>query len=276
MIAQGLANWLAGLASTGSVHFMNIKPASLHSMWYGESERHYRKIFETARELAKRDPRVPVVMFFDEVDSIGRRRGGASSGIDDRVLTAFMIELNGLEERGNILVVAATNRREALDPALARPGRLGDLIVEVPRPNRSAAERIYSKYLTDNVPYTTSREDAVATGVSRIYAPNADTELARLTFRDGTERVIRASELISGAVIANIAQRALERACERHVSSGEEGLMPEDVVAATDEELASLSASLTPSNCHHHLDGASSGYGRRARRAYRALDSRSS
>ena len=251
MMAQGLANWLAGLAPTGSVHFMNIKPASLHSMWYGESERHYRKIFETARELAEREPRVPVVMFFDEVDSIGRRRGAASSAIDDRVQTAFMTELDGLEERGNILVVAATNRREALDPALLRPaGRL-----EVPRPNRSAAERIYSKYLTDNVPYSTSREDAVATGVSRIYAPNADTELARLTFRDGSERVLRASELISGAVIANIVQRALERACERHVSCGEEGLMPEDVVGATEEELVSLSASLTPSNCHHHLDG---------------------
>ena len=254
MIAKALARWLGELSPSGQARFMNIKPASLHSVWYSKSERQYRRVFEVARELSRREPDVPVVMFFDEVDAIGRRRGGVASSIDDRVQTAFMTELDGLEPRGNILVVAATNRREALDPALDRAGRLCDLVLEVPRPNRAAAQAIFSRHLTEAVPYATSREDVMATAISRLYAPNADTVLTHLTFRDGTQRAIRASDLASGAAIANIAEKALERACAREVETGEQGLSTYDILAATDEELASMSACLTPGNCRHHLN----------------------
>ena len=108
---------------------MNVKPAGLHSMWYGQSEANYREAFRVAREAGAREPEVPVVMFFDEVDAVGGARGDWGHRVDDRVLTAFMAELDGLESRGNVLVIAATNRRDALDPALLRPGRLGDLVL---------------------------------------------------------------------------------------------------------------------------------------------------
>lgn len=262
MMAKALAHWLGTLSPSGRARFMNVKPAALHSVWYGESERQYRRIFETAREMSSTEPDVPVVMFFDEVDAIGRRRGGLASSIDDRVLTAFMTELDGLETRGNILVVAATNRRAALDPALLRPGRLGDLVLDIPRPRREAARAIYATHLRDGIPYATSREDVIATAISRLYAPNADTELAHLTLRDGTRRTVRAPDLVSGALIANIAQKAIERACLRELESDQAdqadqaeatGVSVGDIVAATDEELASSSRFLTPQNCRDHL-----------------------
>jgi len=139
MMARALANWLGTISKSGRARFMNIKPASLHSMWYAQSEANYREAFRVAREAGDQEPEVPVVMFFDEVDSLGAPRGNSLMRIDDRVLTAFMTELDGLDTRGNVLVVGATNRRDAIDPALLRPGRRGDLLLEVPRPNMRAA-----------------------------------------------------------------------------------------------------------------------------------------
>ena len=133
MLARALANWLGQHAPSGRARFMSIKPAELHSMWYGQSEANYREAFRVARQTGDADPSTPVVMFFDEVDAVGATRGHSLAHVDDRVLTSFMTELDGLEPRGNILVVAATNRRDTIDPALARPGRLGDLVIDIPR-----------------------------------------------------------------------------------------------------------------------------------------------
>jgi proteasome-associated ATPase len=253
MMAKALANWLAELAPSKRARFMNIKPQSLHSSWYGESERQYRRVFEIGREVAEREPETPVVMFFDEVDAIGGRRAAGHTPIDDRVQTAFMAELDGLESRGAILIVSATNRRDAIDPALLRPGRLGDLVIEIPRPRRDAARSIYTKYFTEAIPYATSRDDVVGCAVSRLYAPNGETELARVLFRDGTEKTVRAADLVSGAVIANIAEKAIEHACVREISGGAVGLSARDVVLATNEELDNLARTLTPANCRSHV-----------------------
>jgi SpoVK/Ycf46/Vps4 family AAA+-type ATPase len=201
-------------------------------------------------------------MFFDEVDSIGMNRGQAHGHVDDRVLTAFMSELNGLSDRGNIVVVGATNRRTALDPALIRPGRLGDLVLEVSRPKRKAARDILAKYLTLNLPFArnghgddlaANREEILEAAVSNIYAPNGDNELATLQFRDGKRRSVRAPDLVSGAMIASIANTALERACVRQIETGERGLRFEDVAEAMELEFDSAIRALTPANCRQHL-----------------------
>src|SRR4030095_10768837 len=127
MIAKALANWLAQKLGAERSFFMNIKPSSLHSMWYSKSEENYRELFRVARELAATHPDVPVVMFWDELDYIAARTQHATSSAQNSVLTAFIAELDGFVSRGNIVLVGATNRPEALDPALVRPGRLGDL-----------------------------------------------------------------------------------------------------------------------------------------------------
>jgi proteasome-associated ATPase len=262
MLARALANWLATLNSEGRARFMSIKPSGLHSMWYGQSEANYREAFRVAREAGETDPQIPVVMFFDEVDSVGMARGHANGHVDDRVLTAFMTELDGLSHRGNIVVIGATNRRDALDPALLRPGRLGDLVLEIPRPRRRAALDIFATHLRADAPYARNghgdnlamtRTEILETVVSRIYAPNAGNELATLQFRDGSRRPVRAADLVSGAVIANIANSALERACAREIETGEGGLRLVDLARSADEAFEAAVGALTPANCRQHL-----------------------
>ena len=196
--------------------------------------------------------------------------------VDDRVQTAFMTELDGLEGRGNILVVAATNRRDAIDPALLRPGRLGDLVLDVPRPNAKGAAAIFRKYLSADLPYADcsvgpdrAATDVIAAAVSRIYARNGDSDVATITLRDGKRRPVAARELVSGATIAKIARLAMERACLREIDTGDTGIQPHDVLGVVDEELEQLGQVLTPSNARVHLAGSTAGRGRRSRRAGR-------
>jgi proteasome-associated ATPase len=259
LLARALAHWLGELSGAGRSRFMNIKPGSLHSMWYAQSEANYREAFRLAREAGARDPDVPVVMFFDEVDAIGAARGDSLHRVDDRVLTALMTELDGLESRGNILVVAATNRRDALDPALLRPGRLGDLVLEIPRPGRAGARQIFQRHLPADVPCADGaagpRDALIEAAVSRLYAPNGLGELASVTLRDGRRRAVTARDLVSGAAIAAICRTALERACLRDAETGERGLRLTDLLDAIDGELRSAAATLSPANCHRHLDG---------------------
>jgi proteasome-associated ATPase len=264
LIARALANWLAQLSPAGRSRFMNVKPGSLHSMWYAQSEANYREAFRVAREAGEENPDVPVVMFFDEIDSVGGARGDALSRVDDRVLTAFLAELDGLESRGNVLVVCATNRRDALDPALLRAGgRLGDIVLDVPRPKRAAGRDIFARHLPAAIPYRSdekgspaaSRDAMIEAAVSRIYDPNGLGELCTLKFRDGKTRAVVPADLVSGAVIANIARRAIEQACLRDVERGDTGVSLGDVLDAIDMEFESTVRVLTPHSCRRILDG---------------------
>jgi len=258
MIARALANWMGGLTASGRSRFMNIAPSGLHSMWYAQSEANYRGAFRAAREAAALEPTVPVVMFFDEVDAIGGARGESLQRVDDRVLNAFMTELDGFTPRGNVLVVAATNRLASLDPALLRPGRLGDLRIDVPRPRMPAARAIFGKHLPPGLPYAgadqaEAREAVIDAAISRIYAPNGDVQVATLTFRDGKRRVVEARELVSGAVLAKIARSARSAAWRRDLEGGESGIRAVDTLAAVDRELAQMASVLAPATCRHHL-----------------------
>ena len=259
MIARALANWLGGISRSGRARFLNIKPGSLHSMWYAQSEANYREAFRVARLAGEQEPEAPVVMFFDEVDAVGSMRGDSVMRVDDRVLTALMTELDGLAERGNIVVVAATNRRDALDPALLRPGRLGDLVLEVPRPNMQAARAIFARHLAGEFLYSPgqSNEDArrqiIASAVSRIYSPNGEVGLATIKLRDGKQRLIGAKDLISGANIAKIARDAGAAAYKRHRATGEAGIKLEDVLSAMADEFESMARTLSKSNCRSYV-----------------------
>lgn len=259
MVARALAQWLGETSRGGHSRFLYIKPGSLHSMWWGQSEANYREVFRVAREVGAANPEMPVVMFFDEVDSIGTTRSSdTAQHVAGRVLESFMTELDGLQSRGNILVVAATNRRDALDPALLRPGRLGDLVLEVPRPAMAAGRAILERYFPVAAPYRSAGEggrgDLIDVAISRLYAPNGLGEVAALTFRDGTRRAIHARDLVSGAMLAGIARTAVERACVRELETGEAGIAEHDVLDAIGDAVSTAVAALTPANCHTHLD----------------------
>jgi hypothetical protein len=100
-----------------------------------------------------------------------------------------------------------------------------------------------------------ARADLIAATVSRLYAPNASASLGKLVFRDASVREVKASDLISGANLANITRAARERACWREVAGEDCGLRLDDALAAIDQELDSLARVLTPRNVRDHIAG---------------------
>jgi proteasome-associated ATPase len=253
MLAKALANWLASLSPDGEARFISIKPGEFGSVWYSQTEANIREVFRVAREFGERNPRIPVVIFLDEIDSIGAPRGESFHRIDDRVQLALAAELDGLDGRRNVFVVAATNRAEDLDAAFLRNGRLGDAPIEVPRPNRDAAAAILAKYLVEELPYADGRDELIDAAVARLYSANGDGDVARITFRDGTARVVRGADLVSGAALAKIAHDARTRACLREVRTGERGVRLEDLLESIADELEAQGSLLTPRSCHRFV-----------------------
>ncbi len=122
------------VASEGEVNFIHVAGPELIDKYVGESEKAVREVFERARQAA------PSIVFFDEIDAIATERQGEDDATE-RVVSQLLSELDGLADNPNLVVLAATNRRETLDPALLRPGRL-ETHVEVPNPDRTARQEI--------------------------------------------------------------------------------------------------------------------------------------
>jgi transitional endoplasmic reticulum ATPase len=124
-------------ANESEANFISIKGPELLSKWVGESEKGVREIFRKARQAA------PCIIFFDEIDAIAPIRGGdfGNSHVTERVISQLLTELDGLEVLTNVIVIAATNRPDIIDPALLRPGRF-DRLLYVPPPNRDSRVQI--------------------------------------------------------------------------------------------------------------------------------------
>jgi len=136
------------VATESEANFISIKGPEIYSKWVGESERAIRSIFRKARQSA------PCVVFLDEVESIAPIRGLAygDSRVSENVISQLLTELDGMEELENIVVLAATNRPDMLDPALLRPGRL-DMLVYIPPPDLQARKEILRIH-TSRMPLT--------------------------------------------------------------------------------------------------------------------------
>ena len=119
------------LAKESEANFIAVKGPQLMSMWVGESERGVREIFRKARQAA------PCIIFFDEIDALAHKRSENQGETAERVVSQLLTELDGIEELKGVVVLAATNRRDRVDPALLRPGRF-DFLVELPVPDREA------------------------------------------------------------------------------------------------------------------------------------------
>ena len=140
---------LAKAAATESgANFIAVRGPEILSKWVGESEKAIRKIFERARQVA------PAIVFFDEIDSIAPARGlRHDSGVTDRIVNQLLTEMDGIMPLQNVVVIAATNRPDIIDPALLRPGRF-DRIIYVPPPDKEARIEIF-KIHTRRVPLCT-------------------------------------------------------------------------------------------------------------------------
>jgi len=134
------------VANESGVNFISIKGPQLISRYVGESERGVRETFRTAKHVA------PTILFLDEIDSLIPRRGSSSTDahVTERVISQFLSEMDGIEELKGVVVLAATNRLDLVDPAILRSGRF-DLLFELPLPDERTREEIF-KIHTKNKP----------------------------------------------------------------------------------------------------------------------------
>ena len=124
------------VATESEANFVSVRGPELLSKWVGESERGIREIFRRARQSS------PCVVFFDEIDSIAPiRGGGAETQVTERVVSQLLTELDGMQDMHGVVVLAATNRADMIDPALLRPGRF-DKIIQIPLPDKESRQRI--------------------------------------------------------------------------------------------------------------------------------------
>lgn len=122
------------LAKESGAAFFAVKGAELLDKWVGESERGVREVFTRARAVA------PSIIFFDELDALAPVRGSSTNSVTDSVVAALLTELDGVSGRGDVFVIGATNRRDLIDPALLRPGRLEvHLLLDLPAPESRRA-----------------------------------------------------------------------------------------------------------------------------------------
>ncbi|GAA1473865.1 proteasome ATPase [Corynebacterium felinum] len=232
LIAKAVANSLASRIGDGSSsYFINVKGPELLNKFVGETERRIRLIFERARELAE-DGR-PVIVFFDEMESIFRTRGsGVSSDMETTVVPQLLTELDGVEGLTNVIVIGATNREELIDPAILRPGRL-DVKIRIERPTKDNAREIFARHLRSTVPVHGHVPDLIETAVDYMYRDNPYVELVLVT---GCAEVLHYRDFVSGAMIANVVDRAKKYAIKAHLSGDTTGITAEHLCAAIDAE----------------------------------------
>uniref|UniRef100_A0A3B0MTU6 Cell divison cycle CDC48 homologue, putative or transitional endoplasmic reticulum ATPase, putative n=1 Tax=Theileria annulata TaxID=5874 RepID=A0A3B0MTU6_THEAN len=134
------------IAHECNANFISIKGPELLTMWFGESEANVRELFDKARASA------PCILFFDEIDSIAKTRSSnTSTGSEaaDRVINQILTEIDGINVKKPIFIIAATNRPDIIDPAILRPGRLGKLIY-IPLPDLKSRENIFKASLKNS------------------------------------------------------------------------------------------------------------------------------
>ena len=178
------------VATQSEANFVSVRGPELLSKWVGESERGIREIFKRARQSA------PCVIFFDEIDSIAPIRGaGGETVVTERVVSQLLTELDGMENMHGVVVLAATNRADMIDPALLRPGRF-DKIIQIPLPDKE------------------SRKSILAINCEDI--PVADPKSPD---KIDYEKLAEMTDCLSGADVASIANTAVSLVVHEHLDS---------------------------------------------------------
>ena len=235
--------------------FAVVKPAEWESPWVGQTQENIRQCFQTLREVGEDGF---AVLFMDEIESVGRIRGGAVSHHSDKFLAALLAELDGFSDRKNVAIICATNRKDLLDSALYE--RLSDLEINVGRPDMKGARAIFQIHLPESVPFhpngelaKSTREELISHAVSQFYSPNAGNELCTLRFRDGKQRIIVARELASGRLFENVCRTARRTAFLREVRGGVPGVQLSDMQEAVSQTLERMRSTLTIRNAQAYL-----------------------
>lgn len=252
LIAKAVANSLAKKVAAvtgkpdGRAYFLNIKGPELLNKYVGETERHIRLIFQRAREKASEG--TPVIVFFDEMDSIFRTRGsGVSSDVETTIVPQLLSEIDGVETLENVVVIGASNREDMIDPAILRPGRL-DVKIKIERPDAEAARDIFGKYLHAGLPLhaddlaehggsQAATAAAMVQGVvERIYTEAEENRFLEVTYANGDKEVLYFKDFNSGAMIENIVGRAKKNAIKDFLETGQKGIRMQHLLTACIDE----------------------------------------
>ncbi|MEE1651107.1 proteasome ATPase [Brachybacterium sp. J144] len=214
--------------------FLNVKGPELLNKYVGETERSIRLVFERAREKAAADH--PVVIFFDEMEALFRTRGtGLSSDVETTIVPQLLAEIDGVEGLDNVIVIGASNREDMIDPAILRPGRL-DVKIRVRRPNQRAGREILGLYLDESVPLREDRQALLDLAVREIYATGPEAAFVRLEYSDGETETLHFRDVVSGATLRNIVDRAKKHAVKDQIATGQVGLGADHLSAAITAE----------------------------------------
>jgi proteasome-associated ATPase len=248
-VANSLAKKVASVTGDGQArsYFLNIKGPELLNKYVGETERQIRLVFQRARE--KSEEGWPVIVFFDEMDSMFRTRGsGISSDVESTIVPQLLAEIDGVESLKNVIVIGASNREDLIDPAILRPGRL-DVKIKIERPNEVAASQIFSRYLTADLPLAPDEIGGLGGGdankciqamiertVEEMYRTDTDNEFLEVTYQNGDKEIMYFKDFASGAMIENIVRRAKKLAIKRHLAGGVKGIKLDDMVASIHQE----------------------------------------
>ena len=242
LIAKAVANSLAQRVAAktgddkGRSYFINIKGPELLNKYVGETERQIRLVFQRARE--KSEEGWPVIIFFDEMDSMFRTRGtGVSSDMESTIVPQLLAEIDGADKLQNVIIIGATNREDLIDPAILRPGRL-DVKIRVDRPNRNAAQQILLRYLSDDLPFGEGCQiaDIVELTIDRIFAETAENRFLEITYQNGEKEELLYKDFLSGAMLENIVRRAKKKAIKRRIDGGDGGIITSDLISSVADE----------------------------------------
>ena len=251
LIAKAVANSLAHKvasrmgADKGRSYFINIKGPELLNKYVGETERQIRMVFQRARE--KSEEGWPVIVFFDEMDSMFRTRGtGISSDMESTIVPQLLAEIDGVEGLRNVIVIGATNREDLIDPAILRPGRL-DVKIRIERPDATAAKQIFARYLTRDVPIAAASVERhgeldkaidamIDETVVAMYATDDANRFLEVTYQNGDREILYFKDFASGAMIENIVRRAKKLAIKRQLSGALGGVQSDDLVSSIRQE----------------------------------------
>jgi proteasome-associated ATPase len=259
LIAKAVANSLAkkvaeksaetgGPNAEGKSFFLNIKGPELLNKYVGETERHIRLVFQRAREKASEG--MPVIVFFDEMDSIFRTRGsGVSSDVENTIVPQLLSEIDGVEGLENVIVIGASNREDMIDPAILRPGRL-DVKIKIERPDAEAAKDIFTKYVLKELPLhpddikandgspQATVDAMIQRTVERMYTESEENRFLEVTYANGDKEVLYFKDFNSGAMIENIVARAKKMAIKQFLDTGQKGMRVSHLLAACVDEFS--------------------------------------
>ncbi|MCY0945184.1 MULTISPECIES: proteasome ATPase [Streptomyces] len=252
LIAKAVANSLAKKVAevtgqpAGKSYFLNIKGPELLNKYVGETERHIRLVFQRAREKASEG--TPVIVFFDEMESLFRTRGsGVSSDVENTIVPQLLAEIDGVEGLENVIVIGASNREDMIDPAILRPGRL-DVKIKIERPDAQAAKDIFAKYLKASLPLhpddlsehqgstAGTVHSMIQTVVEQMYAETEENRFLEVTYANGDKEVLYFKDFNSGAMIQNIVDRAKKMAIKDFLEHNQKGLRVAHLLQACVDE----------------------------------------